>query len=116
MSEFSKALGDTVYTKRKKMKLTQAELAEMAGVTEQTIRKIEHYEGNPQLDVLAPIIRALHIDPAKFFYPEKRNSEPAKQQLSIMLADCSNEQVEALIPIVKGALEVFKGYLISAVK
>ena len=45
MFEFSKTLGNTVYTKRKKMKLTQAELAEMAGVTEQTICKIEHHGG-----------------------------------------------------------------------
>jgi len=116
MSEYSKVLGDTVFYRRKQMKLTQAELAERAGVTEQTIRKIEHYEGNPQLDVLVPLIRVLHIDPMEIFYPEENSSETAKQQLYILLADCSSEQIDALIPIVKAALEVFKGDLISAVK
>jgi len=116
MSEYSKTLGDAVYYKRKQMKLTQAGLAEKAGVTEQTIRKIEHYDGNPQLDVLASVIRVLHINPMEVFYPEETSSETAKQQLDILLADCSNEQVEALIPIIKAALEVFKGKLISAIK
>lgn len=46
MSECAKALGDCVYRYRKKRNMTQAALAESTGVTEQTIRKIEHGEGN----------------------------------------------------------------------
>lgn len=39
MAEFSKYLGESIYRNRKRQKMTQAELAEKAGVTEQTIRK-----------------------------------------------------------------------------
>ena len=56
MSECAKALGDCVYRYRKKRNMTQAALAESTGVTEQTIRKIEHGEGNLQLDVLSALI------------------------------------------------------------
>ena len=69
MSEYSRALGEIVYKSRKALKMTQADLAELTGVTEQTIRKIEHFDSNPQLDVLIPLIRTLHIDPIEFFYP-----------------------------------------------
>ena len=116
MSEYSKTLGDVVYKKRKQNKLTQAELAEQIGVTEQTIRKIEHLEGNPQLDVLYPLIRALHIDPMELFYPEQVSTDTAKQQLEILLADCSSEQIEAILPIIKGALEVLKNTSYITVK
>ena len=42
--------------------MTQAALAESTGVTEQTIRKIEHGEGNLQLDVLSALIEVLQMD------------------------------------------------------
>ena len=41
MAEYSKYLGESIYRNRKRQRMTQAELAEKAGVTEQTIRKIE---------------------------------------------------------------------------
>ena len=69
MSECSKHLGKSVFRKRKQLKMTQAGLAERTGVTEQTIRKIEHGEGNPQLDVLDSLVTALQIDPTEIFFP-----------------------------------------------
>lgn len=48
MSDYAKYLGESIYRNRRSQKLTQAELAEKTGVTEQTIRKIEHGDGNPQ--------------------------------------------------------------------
>lgn len=44
MAEYSRALGNCIYKKRKELRWTQAYLAERSGVTEQTIRKIEHYD------------------------------------------------------------------------
>lgn len=37
MADYAKNLGISVYKNRKRLKMTQAELAEKAGVTEQTI-------------------------------------------------------------------------------
>ena len=116
MLEYAKALGDCIYKNRKRLKMTQAELAEKAGVTEQTIRKIEHGEGNPQLDVLYSLVTELQIDPVKFFYPNSSEEEPARKQLEIMLADCNDEQIEALLPVIEAALGIVKGRSLAASK
>lgn len=84
MSDYAKALGEVVYRERKAQKITQAQLAELVGTTEQTIRKIEHGNSNLQIDML--------------------------------IAQCSEAHIEALIPIVNAALEVFQGDLIAAIK
>ena len=97
------------------MGMTQATLAEITGVTEQTIRKIEHGEGNPQLDVLFALITALQIDPEEVFYPSYQSDTPYRKQLAILLSDCTDDQISALIPIIKGALEVIAGKKQNAV-
>ena len=89
--------------------MTQAELAEKAGVTEQTIRKIEHGEGNPQLDVLCALITTLMIDPTEIFYPQADHEDPARKQLEILLGDCTDDQIRCLLPIVEAALGIVKG-------
>ena len=109
MAEYSKYLGESIFRNRKRLRMTQAELAEKAGVTEQTIRKIEHGEGNPQLDVLCALITTLMIDPAEIFYPQADPEDPARKQLEILLGDCSDEQIRCLLPIVEAALGIVKG-------
>ena len=116
MSECSKALGDSIYKHRKQLKMTQAELAERSDVTEQTIRKIEHGEGNPQLDVLCALVTTLMIDPAEIFYPQADPEDPARKQLEILLGDCSDDQIRCLLPIVEAALGIVKGQSLTAVE
>lgn len=81
MAEYSRALGDCIYKRRKELRWTQAYLAERSGVTEQTIRKIEHYDANPQMDVLFSLVNVLQIDPSEIFYPKKEEDSPAKNSL-----------------------------------
>lgn len=116
MSECSKALGDSIYKHRKQLKMTQAELAERSDVTEQTIRKIEHGEGNPQLDVLYSLVTELQIDPSEIFYPNKTEEGAAKKQLEILLADYSDSQIRDLLPVVEAALGIVKGRSLTAAK
>lgn len=116
MAEFSKYLGESIYRNRKRQKMTQAELAEKAGVTEQTIRKIEHGEGNPQLDVLCALVTTLMIDPSEIFYPQAAPEDPARKQLEIMIADCSDDQIRDLLPVVEAALGIIKARSSTAAK
>lgn len=109
MSDYSKRLGESIYQNRKRLKMTQAELAEKAGVTEQTIRKIEHGEGNPQLDVFCSLVAALGIDPAEIVYPHQEKTDPARKQLEILLSECCDDQIRDLLPIVEAALGIVKG-------
>ena len=116
MSDYAKRLGDLIFNNRKRLKMTQAELAEKAGITEQTIRKIEHGEGNPQLDLLYALVTELQFDPTAIFYPGKSEDDPARKQLEIMLSDCNDEQIRALLPVVQAALEIVKAQSLSAAK
>lgn len=116
MAEYSKYLGESIYRNRKRQKMTQAELAERAGVTEQTIRKIEHGEGNPQLDVLCALITTLMIDPTEIFYPQADPEDPARKQLEILLGDCSDDQIHDLLPIIEAALGIVKGRSLTTAK
>lgn len=116
MAEYSRALGDCIYKKRKELRWTQAYLAERSGVTEQTIRKIEHYDANPQMDVLFSLVNVLQIDPSEIFYPKKEEDSPAKKQLEILLTDCSDNQIRELIPVIEAALGIVKGRSLTTTK
>ena len=106
MSDYAKNLGEVIYRYRKSMKMTQATLAEKTGVTEQTIRKIEHGDGNPQLDVLYALVTTLQIDPSEIFYPGNSQNNQDRKILEIMLAECSDNQIASLLPIIRASLDV----------
>ena len=108
MAVYSRALGDNVFRKRKQLGMTQAELAERIGATEQTVRKIEHYNANPQMDVLFALIRTLEIDPTVIFFPEKEPESPVRDQIRNMLSDADEHELEALIPIIAASLELLR--------
>ena len=116
MADFSKYLGESIYRNRKRQRMTQAELAEKAGVTEQTIRKIEHGEGNPQLEVLYALITSLKINPDEIFYPKENAFELEKKQLDLLLADCSVDQIREILPVVEAVLKIVRGHSIIANK
>ena len=69
MSEYSRALGDTVRAARKKMGLSQNKVAALIDADERTIMNIETYNANTTMDVLYPLIRTLRIDPRDIFNP-----------------------------------------------
>ena len=106
MSDYAKNLGEVIYRYRKRMKMTQATLAEKTGVTEQTIRKIEHGDGKPQLDVLYALVTTLQIDPSEIFYPGNSHNNQARKMLEILPAECSDNQIASLLPIIRASLDV----------
>ena len=53
--------------------LTQDSVAERVAIDLCKIINIENYNGNSKMEVLFPLIRALHIDPWEIFYPELNN-------------------------------------------
>lgn len=116
MSEYSINLGDCVYKNRKRLKMTQAELAEKTGVTEQTIRKIEHGEGNPQLDVLCSLITVLGVNPIQIVFPQQETVDPDRERLEMLLADCTDDQVHDLLPVMEAIIKIVKGRSLTAVK
>ena len=108
MSEYSRPLGDTVKKARKKMGLTQNQVAVLTNSDERTIMNIEKYKANTTMEVLYPLIRTLRIDPRDIFCPEMDRKSPAHYQLQLLINDCSEEEVAALIPVCQAVLSALR--------
>ena len=108
MSEYSRILGDVVKVAREKAGLTQAEVAASIDRDSRTVLKIENYKGNPKLEVLYPLVRALKIDSREIFNPEMQLESPALRQLQLMVAECSEAEADAIIPVVKAAIDLVR--------
>ena len=56
------SLGQTIRTRRKFLKITQEELADIAGVGVNTLIKMERNEGNPTLSVIEKVLDVLGME------------------------------------------------------
>lgn len=57
-----KAIGQAIKKRRKGLKITQPDLAELAKISVNTLYKIERGKGNPTLDVLEKIGDVLGLE------------------------------------------------------
>jgi y4mF family transcriptional regulator len=57
-----RTIGNTIKARRRLLRITQQQLADIAGVSINTLTKIERNEGNPTLDVLERVLDALGLD------------------------------------------------------
>jgi transcriptional regulator with XRE-family HTH domain len=55
-------IGEALKKRRKSLKITQPDLAELARISVNTLYKIERGEGNPTLDVLEKITDVLGLE------------------------------------------------------
>lgn len=108
MLDYAHTLGDAVKRARGKSGLTQSEVAVAADVDVRTVLNIENYKGNPKMEVLYPLIRALKIDAREIFNPEMQRDTPALRQLRLLIEDCSEEEAASIIPIFNSVLSVLR--------
>ncbi len=55
-------LGEIIRNRRKELKITQPHLAELAGVSTNTLYKLERGQSNPSLDVLNKLAEVLGME------------------------------------------------------
>lgn len=108
MPEYSRLLGDAIKRARGKLGLTQNEVADAAEIDVRTVLNIENYKGNPKLEVLYPLVRALRIDAREIFNPEMRRETPALRQLRLLIEECSEEEAAAIIPVFQAVLTALR--------
>lgn len=104
MPEYSRPLGDAVRQARIRLKLTQNEVADSIDVDSRTVLNIENYKGNPKMEVLYPLVRALKIDAREIFTPETMENTPSVCQLRMLVDTCSEQDAAALIPVIQAVL------------
>ncbi len=54
-----KAIGESIRQRRKELGITQPDLADLAGISINTLYKLERGQGNPSLDVIQKITTVL---------------------------------------------------------
>ena len=109
MPEYSQPLGDAVRRAREELSLTQLEVAEAADIDVRTVLNIENYKGNPKLEVLFPLVRALKMDSREIFHPEMLRDNPSIRRLRFILEECTEEEAAALVPAVESILAAIRG-------
>ncbi len=57
-----KHIGEAIKHRRKELKITQTHLAELAGVSHNTLYKLERGQGNPSLDVVTKVAEVLGME------------------------------------------------------
>ena len=108
MQEYAYTLGNAVKQARLGLKMTQLEVADRIQADERTILNIEHYKGNPKLEILWALIRALGIDANAVFYPEKAHGSNDRLRLQLLLDGCSEEELKLLLSVSESVLDAFR--------
>ena len=116
MPDYSNTLGDAVRRARMKLDLTQSEVAESIDVDVRTVLNIENYKGNPKMEVLFPLVRALKIDAREIFTPEIRRESPALRQLRLLIEQCTEEEAAAIIPVFEAVLNALRDQNATPIK
>jgi len=106
--EYARNLGNAIKRARGRLGLTQNEVAAAADIDARTVLNIENYKGNPKLEVLYPLVRALRLDSREIFNPEMQRESPAICELRLLIECCSEDEASALIPIINSVLAVMR--------
>lgn len=87
-------IGNKLYAFRKKLGLTQAEVAEAAGLSDRTYADIERGSVNMRIETVLRICEALKITPDEILTHEAAQITPKQEELWNKLSSCSQKERE----------------------
>lgn len=90
-------IGNRLLALRKKMGLTQAELAEQAGISDRTYADIERGTVNMRLETFLQICRALYVTPDEILMDEEEAECPRQEELFERLKTCPPKERETAL-------------------
>lgn len=94
-----RAIGNKLLARRKRCGLTQAEVAEAAGLSDRTYADIERGTVNMRIETILRICAALHITPDEILTEEKEIDQLQHEDLINRLNSCSPKDRETVIKI-----------------
>lgn len=107
LTPYGKQLGIAVREARTYADKTQEDVAEMCDFDSRTLIQIEKGKGNPRLQNLYVIIRALNIDSRKIFDPDFGKERPNFSRVCNLLSYCSEEELADFFPIAEAIVMAF---------
>lgn len=108
MQDIKQTLANAVRKARTELGLSQERLAEDLGLDTRTILNIEAGRGNPTLEVMCSLITYLKISVEPIFYPVDETKQPYLQKLLNTLNDCSEQESQDLLPMVRYLLDLLR--------
>ena len=89
-----RAIGNKLLSIRKRMGMTQAEVAEAAGLSDRTYADIERGTVNMRTETILRICNVLHITPNEVFIEEETLTESETSELWARLNACNPKDRE----------------------
>jgi len=103
-----RAIGNKLLTIRKKAGLTQAEVAEKAGLSDRTYADIERGTVNMRIETILRICEALKITPDEILTEEREVDILWQNELFEQLECCSQREKETALKILSVYLQSLK--------
>lgn len=101
-------IGEKMFSVRKRMGLTQAEVAERAELSTRTYADIERGSVNMRIETVLKICKVLHITPDEILTTDDSSVSAKQQELWDRLNDCSPKDKETALKILSVYLESLK--------
>lgn len=98
-----RVIGNRMLAIRKKLGLTQAEVAEAAGLSGRTYADIERGTVNMRIETVLRICDAMHVTPDEIFTQENAGLTLRQEELFMRLSACSEKDRDTALRL----LEVF---------
>lgn len=98
-------IGNKLFSFRKKMGMTQAEVAEAAGLSDRTYADIERGSVNMRIETLLKICEALHITPDEILTEDSSSLTSQQAELIARLNACSPKDKETSLRLLSVYLQ-----------
>lgn len=102
------AIGNRLFSIRKKMGLTQAEVAEAAELSTRTYADIERGSVNMRIETALKICNVLHVTPDEILTTEDSSVSAKQQELWERMNLCSPKDKETALKLLSVYLESLK--------
>lgn len=90
-------IGNRLLALRRKMGLTQAEMAERAGISDRTYADIERGTVNMRLETFLQICQALYVTPNEILLNEEEAKSPRQEEMFERLKVCPPKERETAL-------------------
>ena len=92
-----RAIGNKLLAIRKRIVMTQAEVAEAAGLSDRTYADIERGTVNMRIETILRICQVLHITPDEILTEDRTPEEIHQEQLMERLSACNSKDKETAL-------------------
>ena len=100
-----RTIGNKLLTIRKRMGMTQAEVAEAAGLSDRTYADIERGTVNMRIETILRICEVLHITPDEILTEDSTAPASKQEELFARLNSCSPKDKETALQLLSVYLQ-----------